>query len=131
MKSRTFTTHVNTTNKAAETTYYTILGERIENLSLFLACSGGVTVTLEACLVASPTGTDWVDVTESLFSMKTGVGNGQTGGGATSYVDSNDILKFLNTVITRGFRVKCVTADDSNAVKIVTCVEGDNIQISQ
>lgn len=132
IKARTFTTHVSTTNLAADTYYYTITGDRITGVAVEIVTSGGVTVTFEGTVVASPASGDWVDITEAMFSMNTGIGSGNghgTGAGAASFIDKTDIIT-INKLMLRGFRIKSVTSDNTNAVKIVSCAQGDNIQIS-
>lgn len=122
-KSRTYKVQVETTNKAAETTYYTITGDRITDVDVQLLTTGGVTVTFEGTMRTSPAAGDWVDVTESMYSYKTGVNS------AASYIDQSDIV-YIRQVAFRGFRVKVVTADNSNTVEVTTCAQGDNIQVS-
>lgn len=122
-KSRTFKTQVAVTNKAAETSYYTITGDRITDVAVHLLTTGGVTVTCEATLYSSPESGDWVDITESMKSLLTGVDS------AASFIDKTDIIQ-INNIMVRGFRVKVVTADASNTVEVTTCAQGDNIQIS-
>lgn len=87
-------------------------------------------MTFEATLVEAPTSGDWVDITKSFFSQNTGVGgHGSNGQGVASFVDKTDIV-LLHDNMHRGVRVKVVTADATNAVKLIACTEGENIVVS-
>lgn len=106
---------VNGTNLDAATNYYPsgsgydMVGTK--DLSLLMACSGGVTVTVEA-----GDGTTWVDVTKAGYSLNTNLRD------AASFIDKTDIVNFID-LGQRYFRVKSVTADASNSVKLLARIK--------
>lgn len=101
---------VNGTNLAADTIYYPsssgqdLIG--LKNVNVLMACTSGVTATMEA-----GDGTTWVDITKSGVSLNLGTT-------ATSYVNATDIIQFKDLQL-RYFRIKSVTSDNSNTVKYV------------
>ena len=101
---------VNSTNLSAATNYYpSSSGQDLigfKSVNVLMACSGGVTTTIEA-----GDGTTWVDITKTGVSLNAGTT-------ATSYADTTDILQFKDLNL-RYFRVKSITADGSNSVKYV------------
>lgn len=130
MKSRSFTTLVDATDLSADTRYYSLGSQRTTELVVGMVCTGGVTVTIEATMFDDPESGDWVDITKSFYSLSTGNGGHGNGGmGAASYVDKTDILTLCDG-LRKSARVKVVTSDATNTVKIVVCEQGDNIQIS-
>lgn len=121
-KGRTITTQIDSTNLAADTYYYTISSDRLSSVSVMMECSGGVTVTFEGTIEDPATGT-WIDITEAASSLLTGASS------FASFVDQTDIVDY-DSLRLRGFRVKVVTSDNTNAVKIITAVENDVVSVS-
>lgn len=121
-KGRTFATQVDDTNVAADTYYYTITSDRLSSVSVMMECTGGVTVTFEGTMDDPTTGT-WVDITESGSSLLTGASS------AASFVDQTDIIDY-DSLRLKAFRIKVVTADNTNTVRILTAVENEVVSVS-
>lgn len=113
------------TNLSAATRYYPTVSGNIGRdtqhkalLAVYVATSGGVTLTFEATIEDPdrdkilPANLVWIDVTTEVFRRSTAAK------GAASFVDVTDML-LLNVTRYRRVRIKSVTADASNAVRIV------------
>lgn len=118
-RSRDRDTAVDATNVAAGTLYYPTeasnLGidmDGVDCVSINLVCSGGVTNTFES----SQDGVTFVDITKAGYSQNTNTT------GASSFIDATDIVDF-DGINTKYFRIKSVTSDASNSVKISTRTE--------
>lgn len=109
---------VDETNLAAGTNYYNI-DELIRNndLTFHLAITGNVIITFEATL--SKEDEDWFNITPSGYSLGT---NSQ---GNSSYIAS-DIVDFEKINALQA-RVKVVTADATNVIKVYTLKTTNNI----
>lgn len=122
---------VNDSNLTAATRYYpTVTGDigrdvrLASTMTLRLVCTGGVTVTVEASVDDPdrdrilPGSMTWTDVTAKCVLKSSGAV------GAASFVDTTDYLTLDVSEWSR-VRVKVVTADGSNAVKLVE-LDGPN-----
>jgi hypothetical protein len=117
---------VDTTDLSATTRYYPnptagdpgATLEQTTECKFSFDCSGGVTLTVEWCghtgsATTVPATADWVDVTLKCVPI--------TGAAAASYVDTKNSL--LVTLPPGRVRVKCVTADATNAVQIFATLQ--------
>ncbi len=112
---------VDETNLAADTYYYPSTEgmdfDEFDDLSIGFILSGGVTLTIEAIqdeeVEVSPT---WIDITRAGFDITT------ASNGASNFIDSSKILDFDNLNVSK-FRVKIVTSDNTNGVKIVVRIK--------
>jgi hypothetical protein len=117
---------VDTTDLSATTRYYPLpdssapgaILEQTTECKFSFDCSGGVTLTVEWCghtgsASTVPATADWVDVTLKCVPI--------TGAAAASFVDAKNTL--LVTLPPGRVRVKCVTADATNAVQIFATLQ--------
>lgn len=120
---------VNATNLSATTRYYpteaTDRGMPVSpatlRTTLEMVCSGGVTVTIEGSLddkdQDGPERTEtFVDITKLCKSANTGTD------GAASFVDKTDLVLIPPTLGLARLRIKVVTSDATNAVRLVVGV---------
>lgn len=109
---------IDTTNVDTTTVYYPTttsdVGVDVSTktaLALWCKLSGGVTLTVEGTSQAAPAAGDWVDVTKSCKLMSTG------NTGTASMIDVTDCF-LLNGALLKRLRVKVVTSDASNAIRV-------------
>lgn len=102
---------------SADTYYYPssdgIEMKGFDDFSIGYVLSGGVTLTIEAIqdVEAEETPT-WMDITLAGYNVNTNVT------GNVSFVDVTGLVDFDNANLSK-FRIKIVTSDNTNGVKVV------------